>query len=41
MLRLIDTLLSLLARRSSRARGLQAYRVLLGLAALGRSASRR
>jgi hypothetical protein len=41
VLRLIDTLLSLLARRSLRARGHLAYRMLVGLAALERSPKRR
>jgi len=40
VLRLIDALLSLVARRSLRARGRLAYRMLVGLAALDRSPRR-
>jgi hypothetical protein len=41
VLRLIDILLSLVARRSLRARGRLAYRMLVDLATLDRSQSRR
>ena len=41
MLRLFDTVLSLVARRSSRVRGHLTYRMLLDLAAIERPGTRR